>query len=286
VGSIPITRFIFWRENMLRCVRQYGLFVVLAMLSGYTCAAANWGYKGNVGPEFWGRLSPAYKLCAEGKSQSPIDIAKNDASAVNTLVLHYQEAPLIEMKDGKTQLLIGDKKTIFNDGHTIQVNYRSNENEWVSYESHKYQLRQFHFHSPSESQINGESASLEIHFVHQGDHGRVLVVGVLINGGDENPVLQTIIDHFPTVADGKEHVISGVKLNPQDLFPLDSDYYSFMGSLTTPPCTEGLHWVVMASHITASPAQIAEIRQALGGANARAVQSLNGRKITYSQGKS
>jgi carbonic anhydrase len=244
-----------------------------------------WGYKGHTGPEFWGRLSPHFLLCGEGTSQSPINISKNDVEVANTLTLHYQTAPLIIVDDGDTSLMIGNKQIIFNDGHTIQINFHGNSNkEFISYQGNKYQLKQFHFHSPSENQLNGDSAPLEIHFVHQGEKGKVVVIGVLVKGGSANPELQTIIDHLP-MADGKEHVVAGVKINPKDIFPLDNDYYSFSGSLTTPPCTEGLQWIVMAGTINASPAQIATIRKALGGSNARAVQPLNNRVIAYSLGK-
>lgn len=247
-----------------------------------------WGYRGHTGPEFWGRLSPHFLLCGEGTSQSPINISKNDIQTANTLSLHYEPAPLVIMDDGNTELTIGTTQTIFNDGHTIQINFSGKQqrhaNDFINFRGDTYQLVQFHFHSPSENQLNGDSAPLEMHFVHQGKKGKVLVIGVLIKGGGANPDLQDIIDHLP-VADGKAHAIPGQTVSPSHLFPLDNDYYSFQGSLTTPPCTEGLQWVVMASTITASPAQIATIRKALGGTNARAVQPLNNRVIAYSPGK-
>lgn len=244
-----------------------------------------WGYRGHVGPEFWGRLNPSFTLCSTGKLQSPIDIAKNDVTVENTLSLHYLPAPLAVIDDGETSLLIGNHQTIYNDGHTLQVNFHDDEvKERVSYKGNDYKLKQLHFHSPSENQLNDESAPMEIHFVHQGKHGAVLAIGVLVKGGAANAALQTIIDHLPA-QDGKEYILNQVKINPHDLFPLDNDYYSFPGSLTTPPCTEGLEWVVMAGTITASPAQIATIRKAIGGSNARSVQPLNNRIIAYSMGK-
>lgn len=279
---------------MPRSVRVYFRLILMmaAFFSGHILAASNdsavkiaWNYKGHLGPEFWGRLSPSFLLCGEGKSQSPINISKNDIEVANTLVLHYQPAPLIIEDNGDTELMIGNQRTIFNDGHTMQVNFHNDENkETITYQGNEYRLVQFHFHSPSENQLNGDSAPLEIHFVHQGKKGRVVMIGVLVKGGNANPELQSIIEHLPA-ADGKEHKVAGVKINLSELFPLDNDYYSFSGSLTTPPCTEGLQWIVMAGTINASPAQIAIIRKAAGGSNARAVQPLNNRVIAYAPGK-
>lgn len=247
-------------------------------------ATITWGYKGGIGPEFWGRLNPQFILCGKGKAQSPINISQNDVEVANKLTLHYQPSPLILMDDGFTELNIGNNRTIINDGHTIQVNFHDpKRQESITYAGNQYQLLQLHFHSPSENELNSESAPLEIHFVHQGENGRVVVIGVLVKGGSLNPALQVITEHLPE-PDGKEHVIKGELINPQDLFPLDHDYYSYMGSLTTPPCTEGLQWIVMAGTITASPAQIATIRQAIGGSNARSVQPLNGRVVAYAMG--
>jgi len=267
-----------------------GFFVLLLTCASASAFAATndagakvaWSYKGSTGPEFWGRLSPDFLLCGKGKSQSPINITKNDLEKANSLSLHYQSAPLFLMEDGLTTLTLGSTQTIINDGHTLQVNFHGDE-ESISYAGNTYHLVQFHFHSPSENEINGEAAPLEIHFVHQGANGSVAVIGVLVKGGESNPALQAIINHLPA-ADGKEYAIKNETINPIDFFPLDHDYYSFMGSLTTPPCTEGLQWLVMASTITATPAQIATIRHAINGPNTRAVQPLNGRLITYSMG--
>lgn len=244
-----------------------------------------WSYKGNTGPEFWGRLDAGYLLCAEGKRQSPIDISKNDLEVANTLSMQYNAAPTSIIEDGETRLMINKDLTIYNDGHTLQVDFpQDKQANVVMYEGERYQLVQFHFHSPSENQLNGDAAPLEVHFVHQGKGGKVLVVGVLIKGGAPNTLLQSILQHLPTGL-GKEHQVSREIINPKDLLPLDNDYYSFAGSLTTPPCTENVKWVVMAATVTASPAQIASIRNVIGGSNARAVQPLNGRLIAYSMEK-
>jgi carbonic anhydrase len=271
--------------------RIYSCFLLIALIAIGFCDSViaavddsaiqtSWGYKGNVGPEFWGRLNPNFRVCGEGKSQSPINILRNDVEVANTLNLHYQLVPMIIMDDGDTTLTIGHQQTIINDGHSVQINFHDN-NEFITYEGNKYFLIQFHFHSPSENQLNSESTPLEIHFVHQGMNGQVVVIGVLIKGGGVNPVLAKIIQHLP-IPDGKEHMIPSETINPRNLFPIDNDYYSFIGSLTTPPCTQGLQWIVMASTLTASPAQIAILRRAIGGSNMRYVQPLNNRTIAYS----
>jgi carbonic anhydrase len=280
------------RMLQLRGLYFLGLVILGACFSSVAFATTDdsgakiaWGYKGNIGPEFWGRLNSHFAICGSGKSQSPIDISKNDIEVSNTLTLHYQAAPMVLMDNGITDLTLGSKQTIFNDGHTIQVNFHDPKiRELIMYQGEQYHLIQFHFHSPSENQLNGDSAPLEIHFVHQGKNGKVVVIGVLVKGGAPNAALKTILDHIPE-ADGKEHVVQGEMINPVNLFPVDNDYYSFLGSLTTPPCSEGLQWIVMSSTVTASPAQIATLRKAIGGSNARSVQPLNNRIIAYSQVK-
>ncbi len=271
------------------------IVICVALISFPVFAAINdsgvkipWSYKGNTGPTFWGKLSPSYALCTQGREQSPIDIRKNALQLPNTLELHYQTAETSVIDDGDTRLTIKDNVTIFNDGHTIQVNFeKSKVPNFVMYQGERYDLVQFHFHSPSESQLNGQSAPLEVHFVHQGSHGKALVIAVLIKGGASNAYLQELMKHLPHVASTQQAVVidQHEMVNPQDLFPLDNDYYSFPGSLTTPPCTEGLQWVVMAATSTATPAEIASIRTVIGGSNARAVQPLNKRVVAYSMEK-
>lgn len=240
-----------------------------------------WGYKGNIGPERWGQLSPSFALCATGKSQSPINIIKKVTNIANNLKLDYRLAPLVIVHDGITTLTLKSEKTIIDDGHSIQVNFPVKTKEFINLEGVRYRLVQFHFHSPSEDQWQKRSFPLEIHFVHQSDTGEVAVIGVFVNGGAASPDLQEIIDNLPNDV-GIEHVIKGEDVNPAGFMPSKKDYYRFDGSLTTPPCTEGLHWAMMMNPITASPAQILEIRKAIGGSNARPVQALNKRKISFS----
>ena len=243
-----------------------------------------WSYKGNNGPSRWGQLYPGFRLCAEGRDQSTINIKmkKNVKPVHSVLKMHYVPGNMDLTNDVSLKLDLGAIQYIINNGHAIQLNmHGDNKNEWVTFAGKIYKLMQFHFHSPSENQLNSISYPMEIHFVHQGEDGKVLVVGVFVKGGKDNVALEKIISELPKET-GKEFAINGGYINPYDLVPSSQDYYSFRGSLTTPPCTEGLQWVVMATPITASPAQIMTMRKAALGENARPVQPLHHRPITYS----
>lgn len=262
------------------------LVIGISINSGCSFAVDNsaikvkWGYKNSISPKHWGKLTPDFALCSQGKSQSPINIKSNVASHSIPLTINYHPAPLIIVDDGVTNLMIGKTQTIINDGHGVQLNFPSNSNESILYNNKKYHLVQFHMHTPSENKWQGQSSPLEIHFVHQGDNGQIAVIGVFVSFGKENPTLEKIINHLPK-ENGKEKTIPGEYINPNDLLPVHHDHYSFAGSLTTPPCSEGIQWIVMRNPITASREQIAKIKHAADGANARPIQPLNKRVIYY-----
>lgn len=242
-------------------------------------AKEEWSYLGTTGPAHWGMLNPAFEACDIGRSQSPINIARKIEDTKFDLQMHYHSSPLYIGEDMDTRLDISNTQTVVNMGHGLQLNFHGDRKEMVSYNGKEYELIQLHFHSPSETLWHKQSFPLEIHFVHQGKDG-VLVIAAFIKGGSENNMLKTILKHVPDDKN-QEHAISGVNINPADLLPGDLRYYAFDGSLTTPPCTEGIRWVVLKRPITASPAQILNIRKASGGTNARPVQPLNGRTIYY-----
>lgn len=251
-----------------------------------TATHIKWGYKGNMGPTHWGQLDADFAQCATGKAQSPINIPKKVTKSDQSLVTHYEPAALAIVEDGTTSLLIGQQQIIFSDGHGVQLNFPvDHTKESIEVNNQIYRLIQFHIHSPSETTLHGQSYPLEIHFVHQGDNGQVAVIGVLVKGGEANATMKKMIDHLPNER-GTVFEIKDETVNPADLIPSNQSYYSFKGSLTTPPCTEGLLWLVMADPITASPAQILMLRKAMGGDNARPVQPLNGRVISYISGSS
>ncbi len=242
-----------------------------------------WGYTGQTGPDHWAQLNPHFSVCSIGKLQSPINIAPKITDKTSKLDIHYMPATMIIVDDGYTNLLIGKEQTIINDGHAIQLNFpESNTSEEILFNQDKYQLVQFHMHTPSENTLNGKSFPMEIHFVHQGKNGTLAVIGVFVKLGEENPTLQKIITNLPKEAH-KPMQISGEEVSPLNLLPTDQKHYDFNGSLTTPPCAEGVQWIVMQNPITASAEQIAKLKAATHGANARPVQSRNKREIFYSE---
>lgn len=256
----------------------------LGMYCAQSCATINdaatkiaWGYEGKIGPEYWGSLNAAYAVCANGKLQSPINIKKDTIIKNTALALNYQPAPMRIVDDGITELMIGNVHTIFNDGHTIQLNFDSDTPESIIYDGKNYQLVQFHIHSPSENKWQGHAYPMELHFVHQGEKGTLLVIGVFVRHGKENPGFKQVLAHLPK-REGRVVTINSKKINPKDLIPIRQDYYSFAGSLTTPPCSEGVQWLMMAEPITASAVQIAKLKRVIGS-NARPVQPLHGRQV-------
>lgn len=276
-----------WQGINMR-ISHYLTFLLL-IFTHFTYAAelndasvkVKWGYIGNIGPERWAALSPAFSLCATGKAQSPINIIKKVTTVPFDLTIRYHAAPLDIVTDGETSLKMNQTDVMLETGHGVQVNFAPDANEALVFNQATYRLIQFHIHSPSENQWRGRSFPLEIHFVHQGEDGKVLVLGVFVKGGHENPSLQAIIKNLPAKHGEVVHVPS-VNIDPEALLPSARDYYHFMGSLTTPPCLEGVTWLVMPAPIEASPAQFVTLRKAAGGANARLPQPLHHRPISFS----
>jgi carbonic anhydrase len=240
----------------------------------------DWGYKGNIGPERWAKLNPAFALCATGTRQSPVNLTGDMTPSNAALSFQYRAAPMAIMDNGVTQLQLAQDQIFINDGHGIQLNFHPAAQEYLRYDGEKYQLVQLHFHSPSENEREGRRFPLEIHFVHQGSDGKVIVVGVFVRAGGQNPIIQKVIEHLPK-EEGKESTVMSERVNPADLLPTEKAVYAFDGSLTTPPCTEGLRWLQLKESITATPAQIQQLRWAAGGDNARPIQSLNGRRVYF-----
>lgn len=240
-----------------------------------------WSYVGSTGPTHWGMLSPEFELCDTGKAQSPIDIGRKKTRIPYALQLDYRPAQLVIGEDIPTEIRINQKKALIDTGHALQVNFNDNKvQESVLFNGEKYRLVQFHFHSPSETLWHKMSFPLEIHMVHERADGNLLVLAVFVKGGEENKALNVLLDHLPA-KEGQVETIKDAKVNPTDYLPKDKRYYTYNGSLTSPPCVEGVQWVVMPDPITASPAQILKIRNVTHGSNARATQPLNGREIFY-----
>jgi carbonic anhydrase len=216
--------------------------------------APHWGYAGEMGPDRWGKEFPT---CAKGKSQSPLDIVGPFVKARTSVSADYKEGPL----------------KIVNNGHTIQVNVPPGSK--LRIDAKPYELLQFHFHRPSEERVEGKPMSMVVHFVHKGSDGKLVVLGVFLKEGNENPGIKALWANMPR-KEGPEVIPEGVKFNPGSLLPREFDFFSYEGSLTTPPCTEGVRFFILKSTVNVSAAQVAEFPF---DANARPVQSRNGREI-------
>jgi carbonic anhydrase len=224
--------------------------------------AAEWGYEGDLGPDHWADLSPDYATCGDGMEQSPIDIAGVTPVLEPELEPDYHSTPLV----------------IFNNGHTIEVEYHDGSTLTVG--DHTWEVQQFHLHARSEHTVDGIASPLELHIVHEDENGDLAVVGVLIEEGAENAALATVFDHLPA-EEGEPEEIEGVEVNVADLLPDDLTAWRYDGSLTTPPCTEEVQWHVLATPIEASTEQIGAF-EAIFDNNYRPVQPLNDRQINNS----
>jgi carbonic anhydrase len=219
----------------------------------------HWDYKGDDGPQNWGSLAPEYALCGTGLQQSPIDIQRVYTGSDPRIQFNYKPSRL----------------RVVNNGHTIQVNYDPGSS--IKIDDHTYELLQFHFHTPSEHKLNGQTFDMELHFVHKSAEGTLAVVGVFLQRGAVNEALQDLWEHLPSLA-GEERSYQTVMINAADLLPSTATYYLYSGSLTTPPCTEGVRWNVIASPLPISDAQVTTFKR-LFPFNARPVQPLNDRFV-------
>ncbi len=245
----------------------FSLAVVCIMLMpAFACpqqAPPHWSYSGHEGPSEWGKLDSTYAACSNGKTQSPIDIRSAQKADLPALKFDYHSIPL----------------NIIDNGHTIQVNYPPGSTLTVG--KKLYTLKQFHFHHPSEEHVNGHGYDMEVHLVHADAEGHLAVVAVFLSEGNANPLIGLLWQNLPTEK-GKAIDVSGVTLNAKDLLPADHGYYTFSGSLTTPPCSEEVTWYVMKNQVALSEAQVAAFAK-LYHMNARPIQAPNGREILETQ---
>lgn len=225
----------------------------------------HWEYDGEDGPSHWGDLDPAFATCRLGHLQSPIDIpaASIKREPLPPIRFDYRAAPLRVSDNGHTEMVVYPK------GSTIHVG------------STDYALLQIHFHRPSEERIDGQPFAMVAHLVHQKKGGGLAVVAVLFREGADNLALARIFDHLPK-APGQEEALAGVAVDASALLPPDKSYFTFQGSLTTPPCSEGVTWFVLRTPVTASAAQIGAFARHYAH-NARPVQPVAGRQIRASQ---
>jgi carbonic anhydrase len=223
--------------------------------------AKHWGYMGEVGPSHWSEVDPKFNMCSEGKQQTPINVVATKDSNLKPLDLQYKVGA----------------KSIINNGHTVQINIK--DGNVLKIDGVDYKLKQFHFHVPSENNINGDAFPLEAHFVHATDDGKLAVVAVMFQEGEANPVLAQAWKKLPTLEIGKEQKCTLSIDQIKALMPKNKAYYKFMGSLTTPPCSEGVKWHVYKTPLTASKEQINAFFSLFGFPNNRPIQPTNGRTI-------
>jgi len=219
----------------------------------------HWAYEGKEGPAEWGKLDSTFATCSMGHAQSPIDIKGATAADLPALKFEYKAVPL----------------NIIDNGHTIQINYPAGSRLTVG--DKIYALQQIHFHHPSEEQINGHASDMVAHFVHSDTEGHLAVVAVLLKQGTENPQLAILWKNIPSERE-KAVPVPGVQVNVTNLLPSDRGYYTFAGSLTTPPCSEGVTWFVLKQQTSISAREIANFAK-LYPKNARPIQPLNSRKL-------
>lgn len=218
----------------------------------------HWTYEGEEGPEHWGELDPTYALCGTGTHQSPIDISAPSDNDLTNIGFHYQPSEV----------------HIFNNGHTVQVNYDAGS--FIELDAVRYDLLQFHYHAPSEHVVDGKSFAAEIHLVHKNTEGQLAVVGILLEEGNENLAFEPFINHMPV--EKSEVKNAGITTNANEFLPNIQTTFRYSGSLTTPPCSEGVNWLVMTMPVELSPGQLSKLDEVFENNN-RPLQDLNDRSI-------
>jgi len=222
---------------------------------------APWSYQGKTGPLVWGRLDPAYQACSKGHEQSPLDIRGAHLNkALQPIEFHYIAGPV----------------TLTNDGHTILA--RMNPGSYIVAGGARYDLVLFDFHHPSEEAVKGKVTDMDVQLLHRSSDGSMAVVTVRLReeAGSPNAVLAALWPHLPKKAGATEKVTEMVSAG--GLLPADRGYWTFMGSLTTPPCTEGVRWFVFVQELSLSRDQLRAFT-ALFRMNTRGLQEAHGRRI-------
>lgn len=238
-------------------------FVTTTLATAQTAATANtpWEYSGNRGALNWGKLDPAYKTCSQGNEQSPIDIRGAHLNkALKPIEFHY----------------ITGSVTLENDGHTIVAHV--NPGSYMIAGGVRYELQEYDFHHPTEHAVQGKLSEMDVHLLHKSADGKVAIIAVrLVEDRDKpNAVLAMLWPHLPTTA-GKTAKVTEI-VNPGGLLPSDRGYWTYKGSLTTPPCTEGVQWFVLENEIALSREQLRAFA-AIFKMNSRPLQGKNGRRI-------
>lgn len=246
---------------MKTIVTTAALICVFLATSTIADDKAPWSYSGLNGPSYWGKLSPDYLLCSTGKNQSPIDLTGFINIDLPQITFNYTAT--------------GNQ--VENNGHIIEINYKPGSS--ISIEGHIYELEQTQFHTPSETTINGKSYPMEAHLIHADKEGAILIIAVLFEQGDDNKALHH--DWMKMLYKKHTKHLLYKNINTKLLLPDNRDYYQFTGSLTTPPCTEDVLWIVMKEPSRASKEQIEKLRNVVHNDNNRPLQAINSRSIFH-----
>jgi carbonic anhydrase len=222
-----------------------------------------WDYGDVLGPSHWGELKPEFAMCKTGHHQSPIDIRNPTKADLPPIQFEYKPSPL----------------HIIDNGHTIMVNY--SPGSFMQVGDKKYELKQFHFHRPSEEKVNGKGFDMTVHLVHADESGKLAVIAVLLEKGADSPLVHELWSDLPKEKD-KEEYFDGVRIDLSQILPADRGYYTFSGSLTTPPCSEDVTWFVLKQPATISAEEIERFSR-LYRDDARPTQPLYDRIVLESQ---
>jgi carbonic anhydrase len=225
--------------------------------------AGHWGYDGNEGPTHWGDMSPEFAVCTTGHHQSPVDIRNPQKIELPPIRFDYKPSPL----------------HIIDNGHTIMINYAPGSTIRVG--DKQYTLKQFHFHRPSEEKINGKAFDMVAHLVHADQDGNLAVVAVLLEKGNNNALIRELWNDLPKEK-GKEELLDTITINVAALLPEDRGYYTFSGSLTTPPCSENVTWFVLKRPVPITDDEIEQFTK-LYRHDARPTQPLYDRVVLESK---
>jgi carbonic anhydrase len=223
--------------------------------------APHWNYQGEHGPQSWGSMKAEFSTCSNGQRQSPIDIRDGIKVQLDAVQFDYKPSGF----------------AVIDNGHTVQVNLATGSS--IDVMGRRFELLQFHFHRPSEERINGRQFDMVAHLVHKSFDGRLAVVAVLLDRGSAHAIVQSVWNNLPL--EKGEELRAQQLLDLNALLPAERGYFTYMGSLTTPPCSEGVLWMVMKNPVSVSAEQIA-IFSRLYPMNARPIQSTSGRLIKES----
>ncbi|AXA93987.1 carbonic anhydrase [Massilia sp. YMA4] len=221
-----------------------------------------WTYEGEFGPANWSKINASWNKCNGGTRQSPIDIRDGIKVDLEQIAFDYRPSSF----------------SVTDNGHTVQVQLGGGN--YLSVAGRTYELQQLHFHRPAEERVNGKSYEMGIHLVHKDVEGHVAILALMLQRGRPQPAVQTVWNNLPL--EKKDTFTPSIVFDPNDLLPERRDYYTYMGSLSEPPCTEGVLWLVMKEPLQASPEQMALFSR-LYPLNARPVQASSGRMIKESQ---